>query len=138
MSGNERAACTRRRGIRGRLQLPSPAPALASAKPGPCQGLCITTLSRVTTSRSEEPLGSSTGVFEHVGGALDRPVRGVRTTRPLDFHERRPPEPDGANCMTSKHATDQPAPRTTVTAHRRCSWVQPDRTKDLGAAGLSG
>ncbi|MCT9105308.1 hypothetical protein [Streptomyces mirabilis] len=40
--------------------------------------------------------------------------------------------------MTSKHATGQSAPRTTVSAHRRCSWAQPDRTKDLGAAGLSG
>lgn len=40
--------------------------------------------------------------------------------------------------MTSKHATDQPAPRTTASARRRRSRAELDRMKDLGAAGLSG
>ncbi|MGW1783941.1 hypothetical protein ACWCQQ_33230 [Streptomyces sp. NPDC002143] len=40
--------------------------------------------------------------------------------------------------MTSKHATDQPAPRTTVSAHRRCFQAGLTRMQDLGAAELSG
>jgi histidine decarboxylase len=36
--------------------------------------------------------------------------------------------------MTSKHATDQPAPRTTASVRRRCSPAKLDRIKDLGAS----
>ncbi|MFC4507922.1 MULTISPECIES: hypothetical protein [Streptomyces] len=40
--------------------------------------------------------------------------------------------------MTSNHATDQPAPSTTVSAHRRCFRAELARMQDIGAAGLSG
>ncbi|MFK0154252.1 hypothetical protein ACIQVK_19530 [Streptomyces sp. NPDC090493] len=40
--------------------------------------------------------------------------------------------------MTSKHATGQSAPRTTVSAHHTYFQAELARMQDLGAAGLSG
>ncbi|MGW1616091.1 hypothetical protein ACWCQZ_42910 [Streptomyces sp. NPDC002285] len=40
--------------------------------------------------------------------------------------------------MTSKQTTDQPARRTTASAHRPCFQADQTRMYDLGAAGLSG
>lgn len=51
---------------------------------------------RVTTSRSEEPLGSFADVLAHVSGAQDRPARPAATARPLAFVlASRPPESSG-------------------------------------------
>lgn len=51
---------------------------------------------RVTTSRSEEPLGSFADVLAHVSGAQDRPARTATTARQLAFVlASRPPESSG-------------------------------------------
>lgn len=138
-SGGETAVSTRRRGRGSGWSHPTRHPHSPVLDQALVPGLCKTTLSRVTTSRSEELLGPSTGVLSHAGGAQDRPARPAATAWTLASPGIKVPRASGADSMISRHTNNQPARRIAVTAHSgRHSFPERGRIHELGAAELGG